>query len=211
MSGAAIVIFDPGAESVATPLVRSALWYVQLLVEFLCSIYTVVRPHLHSVHSKTLFSRKIFFIMWPRFYDAGRCDAIRTSYNGELYFSTLYLNLSSDFGNICLRTKVIIYMHAAYFRVRTSKMHLCLDRQPEVLYLTTMSVALIMQRQWWVKYALVEWYWQGKAEAGRENPVPVRFFSTNATVTGLESSPALLSEWPPTNRLNHDVAPDMVR
>ena len=37
------------------------------------------------------------------------------------------------------------------------------------------------------------------------------FFSTNATVTGLESSLALLSERPPTNRLNHEAALDMVR
>jgi hypothetical protein len=159
VTGAAIVIRDPGAESVATPLVRSALWYVKLLVEFLCSLCTVVRPHLRNVDSQILFSRKIFFVGWPRFYDAGPCDAIRTSYSGELYFSTLYPNLSSDFGNICLRTKVIMYVHAAYFRVRTNKLHLCLERQPEVIYLTTISVALIMQRQWWVKYALVEWYW----------------------------------------------------
>jgi hypothetical protein len=39
---------------------------------------------LHNVHSKILFSRKIFLVVWPHFYDARRCDAIRTSYNGEL-------------------------------------------------------------------------------------------------------------------------------
>jgi hypothetical protein len=38
----------------------------------------------------------------------------------------------------------------------------------------------------------------------------VPFFSTNAAVTGLDSNPALHSERSPTDRLNHDTAPDMV-
>lgn len=57
---------------------------------------TVVRPHLHNVHSKILLSRNIFSVVWPRFYDAGGCDAIRTSYNGELY--------SLPCAEICLAT-----------------------------------------------------------------------------------------------------------
>lgn len=47
-------------------------------------LHTVVRLYLHTVHSTILFSRKIFLVVWPRFYDAGGCAAIRTSYNGEL-------------------------------------------------------------------------------------------------------------------------------
>jgi len=39
VSGAAIVILNPDAESVATPPVRSTLWYIEPLVEFLCSRY----------------------------------------------------------------------------------------------------------------------------------------------------------------------------
>jgi hypothetical protein len=70
VSGAAIVILDPGAENVATPLVRSAFWYVQHVVEFLFTLlHAVARPRFRNIHSKIPVNGKSY---WS-------CDLISTT------------------------------------------------------------------------------------------------------------------------------------